>query len=1146
VTFVRRLVRWASAHLQALGLSFLLVVFAAAVFWFFASFVPDRREAAVEGWRRELSLRADHERDLLERRILDVTEDLRFFAALPSVRGLLAPGLSGETVDVQAAHLQRVLSDYRHLLHQRSVSTLDASGRVRASGGGPAPGAAALALAADVISSGAPKIALVREPDGVTGLVHAMPVTGDEAGAGQLRILGAVLAVGDASTLLFDLLGQPVAASSSESLLVREDGTDVLFLSPLHFRPDPPLSFRLPLKSAGLAAGAALSEKEGFRAFVDYRGAKVFAALRRIANTPWGLVVKVDEDEALAAFRKDMLQKGITWGALLVGLSAGAVGLWRSLVISNEIKVARSEARFGALVEQATDAIFLVGSDGRVLQANRAAEVMYGWARDELFSMHAADVRASGTRDALRHDMETAAARGSLLVETRHRRADGSEFPVEVNLGLVKAGDETLFLSIVRDITARKTAEDRIRALNRLLRTISEVNQLLVRGADEESLPKDVCRILVSHGGYALAWVGRADTETMRVMPVASAGDEAGYLQRIEVRWDDTPEGRGPLGIAIREGRSVIVSDVQADPMVVPWRRLHPSPGFGSIAAIPIRRGGAVTAGLIVYSAEKAFIDAEELALLEELAGNLSFALDALDAREALRESEERYRALFGGMMNGFAYCEMLWEDGRPSDFIYLAANRAFGELTGLKDVVGRRVSDVIPGLRDLDPQLFETFGRVASTGIPETLETYVQALGIWFSIAAYSPKKGLFVVVFDNISERKKAEAALLETQQQLAQSQKMEAVGRLAGGVAHDFNNLLTVIQGYGELLQASLEGDPEKRESVVEIVKAAERAAALTRQLLAFSRKQTLVPGVLDMGDVVSGLSTMVERLIGEDVKVSVVVSPNLGRVKADRGQLEQVVMNLAVNARDAMPGGGSLTVALADADLEAPLAAMQDSIPPGRYVVLSVTDTGTGMDAETVGHLFEPFFTTKMKGKGTGLGLATVYGIVRQTGGYVAVETAPGAGTTFRIYLPRCDEPMTSGIRPAVASHHGTETVLLVEDEPAVRALAKVVLERRGYAVLVAESGAAALDVVTHDPRPIHVLLTDLVMPGMNGRQLASRVAALRPSIKVVFMSGYAADVVRSVDESGASGFLAKPFTQRALTAKIREVLDAPLA
>ena len=542
-----------------------------------------------------------------------MTEDLTFLAALPSVRGLLAPGLSEEAAGAEAAHLGGILSDFQRNFRQRSVSILGPFGRVLASGGGPAPGAAALALAADVIRSGAPGVALVREPDGVTGLVSAVPVTGDAAGAGRSPVLGALFAVGDASTLLFDLLGQPVAASSSESYLVREEGKDILFLSPLRFRPDPPLSFRLPLATAGLAARASLSEKSDFRVFADYRGATVFAAVRRLESAPWGLVVKVDEDEALAAFRKDMLQKGVTWGVLFLALSAAAFGLWRALLASHELTLARSEARFGALVEQANDAIFLVGSDGRVLQANRAAEVMYGLTRDELLSMHATDVRASATRDALRHDMETAAARGSLLVETRHRRADGSEFPVEVNLGLVKAGDETLFLSIVRDITARKAAEDRIRALNRLLRTISEVNKLLVRATDEESLLKDVCRILVSHGGYALAWIGRADRETMRVVPVASAGAEVGYLQRFEVRWDDTPEGRGPLGTAIREGRPAIVSDVQVDPMVAPWRDVMLRHGLGSIAALPIRRGGAVTAGLAVYAAEKAFIDEEEL-----------------------------------------------------------------------------------------------------------------------------------------------------------------------------------------------------------------------------------------------------------------------------------------------------------------------------------------------------------------------------------------------------------------------------------------------------------------------------------------------------------------------------------------------------
>jgi CheY-like chemotaxis protein len=267
---------------------------------------------------------------------------------------------------------------------------------------------------------------------------------------------------------------------------------------------------------------------------------------------------------------------------------------------------------------------------------------------------------------------------------------------------------------------------------------------------------------------------------------------------------------------------------------------------------------------------------------------------------------------------------------------------------------------------------------------------------------------------------------------------------------------------------------------------------------------------------------------------------------GRVKADPGQISQVVLNLAVNARDAMPGGGRLTLDLANADLEAPLAAAHEAIPPGRYVVLSVTDTGSGMDAETLGHIFEPFFTTKERGKGTGLGLATVYGIVRQTGGYVAVETVSGAGTTFRVYLPRYDEPTTSGVRPAVASPHGTETVLLVEDEPAVRAFAKVVLERQGYTVLAAESGAAALDLVDKHTGVIHVLLTDVVMPGMNGRDLASRVAALRPSIKVVLMSGYSADVLPGFDVKAGQMFISKPFNERALAAKIREALDAPPA
>ena len=395
------------------------------------------------------------------------------------------------------------------------------------------------------------------------------------------------------------------------------------------------------------------------------------------------------------------------------------------------------------------------------------------------------------------------------------------------------------------------------------------------------------------------------------------------------------------------------------------------------------------------------------------------------------------------------------------------------------------------------------------------------------------------FIAIKQDLTQEKRLQAQFL-------QAQKMDAVGRLAGGVAHDFNNLLTVIQGYGELLEKSVVGRPEEREGVDEILKASARAAALTKQLLAFSRLQVLDMKVLDLGVVVAGAEKMLRRLISEDVEIIVTKSARTGRVKADEGQLVQVLMNLAVNARDAMSGGGRLTVALADAELDEPLQGTPNVVPPGRYVVISVTDTGQGIDEKSLGQIFEPFFTTKEMGKGTGLGLSTVYGIVRQSGGYMGVESVPGNGSTFRVYMPRCDDPASSGSRSAVRALSGNETILVVEDEPAVRNIAKTLLERRGYTVVVAESGRAALDIATRDPRPIHVLLTDLVMPKMNGRDLAVRLRVLRPAIKVVFMSGYAGDAAGNLAPGLGSGFLAKPFTERALTAKIREVLDAPLA
>jgi two-component system, cell cycle sensor histidine kinase and response regulator CckA len=370
------------------------------------------------------------------------------------------------------------------------------------------------------------------------------------------------------------------------------------------------------------------------------------------------------------------------------------------------------------------------------------------------------------------------------------------------------------------------------------------------------------------------------------------------------------------------------------------------------------------------------------------------------------------------------------------------------------------------------------------------------------------------------------------------------MEAVGRLAGGVAHDFNNELGVILGYTELLMRP--AGEAQRGKLEQIQKAAQRATGLTRQLLAFSRKQIVDPKVLDLNALLSDLEQMLRRLLGEDVGLAIVPAADLGQVKADPGQLEQVVMNLCVNARDAMYDGGLLRIETANAELDAGHAARHEPIAPGRYVMLAVSDTGCGIEKEVLPKIFEPFFTTKAPGKGTGLGLAMVYGIVKQAGGHVWVYSEPGQGTTFKIYLPRIDEPV---VAPEVAEtpmpSKAWETILLVEDEATLRAIAREILEEDGYRVIEAAGPHEAIEMAHRHPGPIHLLLTDVVMPGMNGRALAESLVIARPQLRVLYMSGYTDDVIahRGVFESGAP-FLAKPFTVLALLGRVRAVLEEP--
>jgi len=394
------------------------------------------------------------------------------------------------------------------------------------------------------------------------------------------------------------------------------------------------------------------------------------------------------------------------------------------------------------------------------------------------------------------------------------------------------------------------------------------------------------------------------------------------------------------------------------------------------------------------------------------------------------------------------------------------------------------------------------------------------------------------FIAIKRDLTEEKQLQAQFL-------QAQKMESVGRLAGGIAHDFNNLLTIINGRAELASMTLsEGDP-LRTDLQDIHRAGERAASLTRQLLAFSRKQIIAPGVLNLNTLVVDMQKMLQRLIREDIDVVIAPVKDLGSVRADPGQIDQMILNLAVNARDAMPSGGTLTITTQDVELDEAFTARHPSVVPGPHVMLAVSDTGVGMDEATRTRIFEPFFTTKEPGKGTGLGLSTVYGIVKQSGGSICVYSELGKGTTFKIYLPRVEE-VAQEDQPARSAMpvHGTETVLIVEDEEAVRRVARRILESAGYTVLTAANPGEALLLLERHQEPVHLMLSDVVMPGMSGRDLAARIADIRPQIRILYMSGYTDDAIlqRGVLDH-AMHFIPKPYTPAELQRKVREVLDS---
>lgn len=837
----------------------------------------------------------------------------------------------------------------------------------------------------------------------------------------------------------------------------------------------------------------------------DWSGLEALNWLRSLGyKTPFILVTGTLSDELAI----ECIRAGATDYVLKQNLERLPVAVRRALEEEElrkdrdrtENKLLESEKQYRLLFEANPNPMWIYALDRLTfLAVNEAAIKHYGYSREEFLSMTVKDTLSP-------EDLGTLLERVDPLRELRqtsheywkHRRKDGSIIDVEISWQPITFEGHCGQLVLAHDVTARRSAEAELRHSKEQLQLLLDSTAEGIYGLDQEgncTFCNSACLRILGYDSTA-ALLGR------NMHSVAHHTKIDGTLY---------PEEECPIFRAFLTGIPLQLANE------VFWRS-DGTPFLVEYWSYPLYRDNRVIGGVV------SFFDITQ----------------RKDAEESLRRSELQYRSVVEGAPYGIYRVD---QDGR-----IVMANPALVAMLGYQSqqkVLGLDVATDIY----LDPaehqRAISTFLSQGPSVRYETKWKRNDGTSMTVRLAgrallADEEDSSRFEVFVEDITEQR-----LL--QKQFEHAQKLEAVGRLAGGVAHDFNNLLMIITSYAQLLEESA-GDTEKAAEYARHIRdATSRAASVTRQLLAFSRKLVLEPTVLDLNHVVKDLGKMLPCLLGEDVEIVMACGPHLGRVRADRSQIEQVIMNLAINARDAMPHGGRLTIETSNVELESAYSQHPDiDIPPGRYVVVAIADTGSGMDAAIQARIFEPFFTTKEVGKGTGLGLATVYGIVKQSHGFIWLYSEVGKGTAFKIHLPRVDAPADAEqVTRFGETPGGFETVLLVEDEPALRAVSRVYLESIGYSVLDARDATNAMEICKSCSGPIHLLITDMVMPGMGGIELADAALAVRPGLAIMFVSGYADRTFNNEAIGRDIRFLPKPFSLDTLARAVRSILDKNL-
>ncbi|HEV2962281.1 MAG TPA: PAS domain S-box protein [Candidatus Angelobacter sp.] len=812
------------------------------------------------------------------------------------------------------------------------------------------------------------------------------------------------------------------------------------------------------------------------------------------------------------------------------GNSSGLVVSCRDLSERRKTERAllESEAKFRAVAEMAMTVIYILNESGKWIYLNPASEKVLEYSREELLGrspaiiIHPDHREAAATRAKARFRGWENSSRYELKIITKSGKLRWLDYCANV----INFGGERAILGTAHDITELKRNELLQRALYRISEQASSAEHL---DTLYQSIHEIIGELMEARNFYIALW----DPASQRIT-FPYFRDERNVPPP-----EPMPRGKGLTGYVLRSGQPLLATHEVVQRLVEAGELERCREDSRIWLGVPLRFGGSVIGVLALQSYDGHITYGEqEKYILTFVSQHVASALRRKRHEDALRESESRYRSLVHSAVHGMYYSSI--EDR----FEYV--NQALVNMLGYdseEEVLRLKLSTDLYADPEERRHLVEKYRNCTEVRWEEVAWKRKDGKIIQVRAAGRAKlnEKGEttgFEMIAEDLAERRMLE-------EQLRQSQKMEAVGRLAGGIAHDFNNLLTVIKGYSDLMLSELKvGKDPLRLEAEEVKKAADRAGALVQQLLAFSRRQVLAPKVIDLNALVANMDTLLRPLLREDIDLRTALQPKLGKIKADPGQMEQVIMNLAVNARDAMPRGGKLTIETVNVDLDPAYVREHSEMSLGQYVMLAVSDSGVGMDENTRLRVFEPFFTTKETGKGTGLGLSTVYGIVKQSGGYIWVYSEPGRGTTFKIYLPRVDaQPEALGRQEsAFASYRGIETVLLLEDEDGVRALMRHMLRKQGYTVLEAKHGQEAIYLCEHHKGPIQLLVTDVILEQMSGREVAEQLSLMRPEMKTLYISGYTDDaIVHHGVLSHEMPFLQKPFTAEGLIKKVRQVI-----